>query len=162
MEGVEARWGELRYHTAGGSTTRLRVAQPGSNNVAFSVRVALSRGQLRYHTAGGSTTRLRVAQPITLLFRSELRCPGGSCATTRPAVAQLAPRSPCPKWETLGTQGYRGRCFRNSWCAQSVENRKEGGGAAWNFSVARSSLRGWVSNLESSPRSTIWSRPKNY
>ena len=61
MEGVEARWGELRYHTAGGSTTRLRVAQPGSNNVAFSVQVALSRGQLRYHTAGGSTTRPQIS-----------------------------------------------------------------------------------------------------
>ena len=46
----------MRYGTAGGSTTRLRVAQPGSNNVAFSVQVALSRGQLRYGTAGGSTT----------------------------------------------------------------------------------------------------------
>ena len=61
MEGVEARWGELRYHTAGGSTTRLRVAQPGSNNVAFSVQVALSRGQLRYHTAGGSTTSPQIS-----------------------------------------------------------------------------------------------------
>ena len=42
---------------------RLRVAQPGSNNVAFSAQVALSRGQLRYHTAGGSTTSPQITVP---------------------------------------------------------------------------------------------------
>ena len=94
---LEARWGKLRYGTAGGSTTRLRVAQPGSNNVAFSVQVALSRGQLRYGTAGGSTTSPQISV-------SEVGKIGKLKATEEASSAK-------PRGTVSNCLGYRGCCF---------------------------------------------------
>ena len=97
---LEARWGKLRYSTAGGSTTRLWVAQPGSNNVAFSVQVALSRGQLRYGTAGGSTTSPQISV-------SEVGKIGKLKATEEASSAK-------PRGTVSNCLGYRGCCFLRS------------------------------------------------
>ena len=103
---LEARWGKLRYSTAGGSTTRLRVAQPGSNNVAFSVQVALSRGQLRYGTASGSTTSPQISV-------SEVGKIGKLKATKEASSAK-------PRGTVSNCLGYRGCCFRSTqeYCEQ--------------------------------------------
>ena len=103
---LEARWGKLRYSTAGGSTTRLRVAQPGSNNVAFSVQVALSRGQLRYGTAGGSTTSPQISV-------SEVGKIEKLKATEEASSAK-------PRGTVSNCLGYRGCCFRSTqeYCEQ--------------------------------------------
>ena len=103
---LEAGWGKLRYGTAGGSTTRLRVAQPGSNNVAFSVQVALSRGQLRYGTAGGSTTSPQISV-------SEVGKIGKLKATEEASSAK-------PRGTVSNCLGYRGCCFRSTqeYCEQ--------------------------------------------
>ena len=98
---MATKWGTLspmpKQRTAGGSTTRLRVAQPGSNNVAFSVQVALSRGQLRYGTAGGSTTSPQISV-------SEVGKIGKLKATEEASSAK-------PRGTVSNCLGYRGCCF---------------------------------------------------
>ena len=79
------------------AVAQLRVAQPGSNNVAFSVQVALSRGQLRYGTAGGSTTSPQISV-------SEVGKIGKLKATEEASSAK-------PRGTVSNCLGYRGCCF---------------------------------------------------